>query len=97
MKLNPFAPLIRFRGTTFFKAFLLNAFFVGFIAGLTYEFRKFVDEHRFTKELPDIPHKVGATILLSTLAGLVVFFIMRFITGTGECMLDSKKMIPKLF
>tara|TARA_B100000470_G_C19463637_1_gene246982 strand:+ start:107 stop:400 length:294 start_codon:yes stop_codon:yes gene_type:complete len=97
MKLNPFAPLIRFRGTTFFKTFLLNAFFVGFIAGLTYEFRRFVDEHRFTRELPDIPHKIGATIILSTAAGLVTFFFMRFLTGTGEGMLDSKHMIPKLF
>ena len=30
---------MRFRGTTFFKAFILNAFFVGFIAALSVEFR----------------------------------------------------------
>ncbi len=54
-------------------------------------------EHRFTRELPDVPHKVGATILLSTAAGLVTFFFMRFLTGTCEGMLDSKQIIPKLF
>ena len=97
MRFHPFEPFVKFRGTTFLKAFLLNAFFVGFIAGLTYEFRKIVDEHRFMRELPDIPHKIGATIILSTTAGLITFFIMRFLTGTGEGMLDTKYMRPTLF
>ena len=45
-----FKPLIKFRGTTFLKAFLLNAFFVGFIAALSVEFRRMVDRHEFTAE-----------------------------------------------
>ena len=94
---NPFEPIFKFRGTTFFKAFLLNAFFVGLIAGLSVEFRRIVDEHQYTKALPDIPHKVGAASILSTIAGIIVFFLMRILTGTGEGMLDSKHMIPKLF
>ena len=92
-----FKPIMRFRGTTFFKAFILNAFFVGFIAALSVEFRRIVDRHEFTQELPDIPHKIAATLVLSTLSGIVVYFFMRFITGTGEGMLDSKNMRPHLF
>jgi len=97
MKFKPFEPLMKFRGTTFLKSFLLNAFFVGFIAGLTFEFRKIIDEHRYMRELPDIPHRLAATIGLSTVAGLITFFIMRFLTGTGEGMLDSNYMRPTLF
>ena len=92
-----FKPIIEFRGTTFFKAFVLNAFFVGFIAALSVEFRRLVDNHEFTEELPDIPHKLIATLVLSTLSGIIVYFFMRFITGTGEGMLDSKNMRPHLF
>ena len=92
-----FKPIMRFRGTTFFKAFILNAFFVGFIAALSVEFRRVVDRHEFTEELPDIPHKIAATLVLSTLSGILVYFVMRFITGTGEGMLDSKDMRPHLF
>ena len=92
-----FKPLARFRGTTFFKAFLLNAFFVGFIAALSIEFRRQVDKHRWTADLPDVPHKIAATLVLSTISGLITYFVMRFITGTGEGMLDSKHMLPFLF
>jgi len=92
-----FKPIIEFRGTTFFKAFILNAFFVGFIAALSVEFRRLVDNHEYTEELPDIPHKLIATLVLSTLSGIIVYFFMRFITGTGEGMLDSKNMRPHLF
>lgn len=92
-----FKPIIKFRGTTFFKAFILNAFFVGFIAALSVEFRRLVDNHEFTEELPDIPHKLIATLVLSTLSGIIVYFFMRFVTGTGEGMLDSKNMRPHLF
>ena len=92
-----FNPIMRFRGTTFFKAFILNAFFVGFIAALSVEFRRIVDRHEFTEELPDIPHKIAATLVLSTISGILVYFFMRFITGTGEGMLDSKDMRPHLF
>jgi hypothetical protein len=92
-----FKPLMKFRGTTFFKAFILNAFFVGFISALSIEFRRMVDKHQFTEELPDVPHKIAATLVLSTLSGIVVYFFMRFITGTGEGMLDSKIMRPHLF
>ena len=92
-----FKPLMNFRETTFLKAFLLNAFFVGFISALTVEFRDVVDEHEFTAELPDIPHKIAATLVLSTISGIVVYFFMRFLTGTGEGMLDSKNMRPYLF
>ena len=92
-----FKPLIKFRGTTFLKAFLINAFFVGFISALTVEFRDIVDSHRFTSELPDVPHKLAATLVLSTISGIIVYFLMRFVTGTGEGMLDSKNMKPHLF
>ena len=92
-----FKPIIEFRGTTFFKAFILNAFFVGFIAALSVEFRRLVDNHEFTEELPDIPDKLIATLVLSTLSGIIVYFFMRFITGRGEGMLDSKNMRPHLF
>ena len=92
-----FKPLMKFRGTTFLKAFILNAFFVGFISALSIEFRRMVDKHQFTEELPDVPHKIAATLVLSTLSGIVVYFFMRFITGTGEGMLDSKYMRPHLF
>ena len=92
-----FNPLIKFRGTTFLKAFLLNAFFVGFISALSVEFRRLVDKHKYTAELPDVPHKIAATLVLSTLSGIIVYFVMRFITGTGEGMLDTKNMRPHLF
>ena len=40
---------------------------------------------------------MAATLVLSTISGIIVYFLMRFVTGTGEGMLDSKNMRPHLF
>jgi len=86
-----FKPLIPFRGTTMAKAFLLNAILIGVTTALTIEVRKIINEHQYTKDFPDRPHKVIATALASILIGLSAYTVMRILFGSGGSMLAPKK------
>mgnify|MGYP003691519125 FL=1 len=92
-----FTPLFKFRGTTMWKAWVINAIIIGIISGFTVEIRDYMDQHNYTTFLPDFPHKLLATILISSFAGFITFFLSRVIFGTGEGMMESIKMHPELF
>ena len=64
---------------------------------LLLKLEEFMDEHEFISMLPDVPHKLLATILISSLAGFVAYLISRIIFGTGEGIIEPNKMHPMLF
>jgi len=92
-----FKPLLSFRGTTIARAFILNAILIGITTALTIEVRRTVSENRYTKDFPDIPHKVLATAFASILIGLTAYLILRILFGSGGGMLAPIKPYPHLF
>jgi hypothetical protein len=92
-----FKPLINFRGTTIARAFLLNAILIGITTAFTIEVRRTVNESRYTKDFPDVPHKVLATALASILIGLTSYVFLRILFGSGGGMLAPIKPYPHLF
>jgi len=92
-----FKPLLSFRGTTIARAFLLNAILIGITTALTIEVRRTVNENRYTKDFPDVPHKVLATAFASTLIGLTAYIFLRILFGSGGGMLAPIKPYPHLF
>ena len=92
-----FKPLINFRGTTIARAFVLNAILVGITTALTIEVRRIIQHHKYTKELPDRPHKVMATAFASFLFALIAYVTARILFGSGGGMLAMKKRYPTFF
>ena len=92
-----FTPLFEFRGTTMWKAWVINCIILGLISALTIEIRRIMDQHQYISMLPDIPHKFIATIIISSLAGFVAYLLSRVIFGTGEGLIEPVKMHPNLF
>ena len=92
-----FKPLLPFRGTTIARAFILNAILIGITTALTIEVRRTVNENRYTKDFPDVPHKIIATAIASILIGLTAYILLRFIFGTGGGMLAPIKPYPHFF
>ena len=92
-----FKPLIRFRGTTMGKAFVLNAVLIAITTAITIETRRILDTHEFTKEFPDRPHKLGITIAVASITGLVGYIIARYTLGFGTGMLANKTPYPTFF
>ena len=92
-----FKPLLSFRGTTIARAFLLNAILIGITTALTIEVRRTINENWYTKDLPDVPHKVLATALASILIGLTSYVLLRILFGSGGGMLAPIKPYPHLF
>ena len=92
-----FRPLFEFRGTTMWKAWVINSIILGLISAFTIEIRRILDEHEFVSMLPDIPHKFCATIVISSLGGFTAYTLSRLIFGTGEGLIEPVKMNPMLF
>ena len=92
-----FKPLLSFRGTTIARAFLLNAILIGITTALTIEVRRTVNENRYTKDFPDVPHKVLATAFASILIGLTAYLSLRILFGSGGGMLAPIKPYPEFF
>ena len=82
-----FKPLINFRGTTIARAFFINALLIAITTALTIEVRRIIQHHKYTKELPDRPHKVVVTALASLIIGLIAYYGARVIFGIGGGML----------
>ena len=92
-----FTPLFKFRGTTMWKAWVINSIILGLISAFTIETRRLMDQHKFISMLPDIPHKFIATIFISSSAGFIAYMFSRIIFGTGEGLIEPDKMHPTLF
>lgn len=88
----PFKPIYKFRGTNIRRAFIINAFLAAIIAAFTVEIRRMVDEHQYTRMLPDRPHKIAITLGFSFLIGLTSYTFLRIIFGTGESMMEGKEL-----
>ena len=82
-----FKPVINIRPTTILKAFFLNALFFGITTALTIEVRRIFDTNPWTKDLPDRPHKLIATALVSVTIGFCGYIAFRYFFGLGGGML----------
>lgn len=91
-----FSPLIDFRSTTMFRAFILNAVLLGFVAGLSIELRFFIDFRAETKHLPR-SKKMLITILGTVIIGIGVFVLARFFVGFGGGLLAALEQYPTFF
>ena len=79
------------------KAWTINSIILGLISAFTIEIRRILDEHEFVSMLPDVPHKLCATIIISSLGGFIAYTLSRLIFGTGEGLIEPNKMNPMLF
>jgi hypothetical protein len=85
-----YKPFINLRPTTILKAFLLNAILTAVVTALTIETRRILDEEKYTKNLPDRPHKLIATILISITIGFIAYNVCRLLFGLGGGMIGPK-------
>jgi len=92
-----FKPVINFRPTTIGRAFLVNAIFIGITTAFTIEARRIFNTSPYTKELPDRPHKLAATVLASIIIGFLAYLLCRFLFGLGGGMLSPMKPYTHFF
>jgi len=92
-----FKPFINLKPTTIVKAFLLNAILTAIVTALTIETRRVLDESPYTKKLPDRPHKIIVTILISVLICLISYLLCRLIFGLGGGMIGPLNTPSKFF
>ena len=92
-----FKPIFSFRPTTIIKAFVINALFAAIITAFTIETRRVIDEHEYTKDFPNRPHKLIFTTLVSFIIAFITFTIVRYVIGAGGGMLGSKTRYPKFW
>ena len=90
-----FKPIINIRPTTILKAFFLNALLIGATTALTIEVRRLFDTNPYTKDLPDRPHKLAATALVSVMITFCGYIIYRYLFGLGGGMLAPMKPYKK--
>ena len=87
-----FKPVYKFRGTTIWRAFIINAFLAALIVASTVEIRRILDESQYTKLLPDRPHKVVITIVCSFCIGIGAYVFLRTLLGTGESLMEGSAL-----
>jgi hypothetical protein len=87
-----FKPIYNFRGTNIKRAFIINALLAAIISAFTVEIRRIVDEHKYTKMLPNRPHKIAITLAFSFTIGLTSYMLLRVLFGTGESMMEGKML-----
>ena len=92
-----FRPIFPFRPTTIARAFILSSLLIAITTALTIEVRRVIDERQYTKELPDVPHKVLITTFISMIIGFTSYLIIRALFGLGGGMLAPKKHYPYFF
>ncbi len=92
-----FKPVINYRPTTIGRAFLLNAIFIGITSAFTIEARRIFNTNPYTKDLPDRPHKLAATVLASICIGFTAYLLCRFLFGLGGGMLAPMKPYTNFF
>ena len=91
-----FTPLVDFRSTTIFKAFILNAFLIALVAGMSIELRGYIDVRKETKDLPRL-RKMLITIVGTILIGLTLFILGRFFVGYGGGLLAPPEKYSSFF
>ena len=91
-----FKPVIDFRATSIWKAFLLNAIVLASIATLSIELRRYLDIQEETKGL-STTRKVIITMLGTFLIGIIIYIIIRSIFGFGEGLLACEPFSRSFF
>ena len=89
-----FQPLFSVRATTIIRAFLLNALLIGITTAFTIEARRIFNESKYTRDLPDRPHKLAATAVVSVAVGFTSYVVLRYLFGFGGGMLAPSKAYP---
>ncbi len=91
-----FSPLIDFRATTIFRAFLLNAVLLGLVAGLSIELRFYIDYREETKHLSRL-RKMLITVVGTIVIAIAVYVLARFCVGFGGGLLAAPDGYPTFF
>ena len=91
-----FFPLVDFRSTTIFRAFILNALVVALLAGMSIELRGYMDVREETKNLSRF-RKMLITIIGTVIIGLSLFILARLIFGYGGGLLAPTPIYPTFF
>ena len=91
-----FKPIIDFRATSIWKAFILNAIVLCCIATASIELRRYLDVEEETKGL-STSRKVIITMLGTFLIGMIIYVIIRFIFGFGEGLLACEPFSKSFF
>ena len=91
-----FHPIIDFRATSIWKAFLLNAIVLASIATLSIELRRYLDIQEETKGL-STSRKVVITMLGTFLIGIIIYVIVRTLFGFGEGLIACEPFSKSFF
>ena len=91
-----FKPVIDFRATSIWKAFLLNAIVLASIATLSIELRRYLDIQEETKGL-STTRKVIITMLGTFLIGILIYVVIRSLFGFGEGLLACEPFSRSFF
>ena len=91
-----FKPVIDFRATSIWKAFLLNAIVLASIATLSIELRRYLDIQEETKGL-STTRKVIITMLGTFLIGILIYIVIRSLFGFGEGLLACEPFSRSFF
>ena len=91
-----FKPVIDFRATSIWKAFLLNAIVLASIATLSIELRRYLDIQEETKGL-STTRKVIITMLGTFLIGILIYVVIRSLFGFGEGLLACEPFSKSFF
>ena len=91
-----FKPVIDFRATSIWKAFLLNAIVLACIATLSIELRRYLDIQEETKGL-STTRKVIITMLGTFLIGILIYVVIRSLFGFGEGLLACEPFSRSFF
>ena len=91
-----FTPLVDFRSTTMFKAFVLNAFLLALVAGMSIELRGYMDVYVHVKHFPRWK-KMVMTIVGTVIIGFTVFILARILFGYGGGLLAPPEKYSSFF
>lgn len=89
-------PLIPFRSTKIYKAFILNAIVLTLVATISIELRRFLDIRKETSNLLE-SQKLIITMIGTFIVGIITYLLARFLFGYGEGLLASKPYSGFLF
>ena len=91
-----FKPVIDFRATSIWRAFVLNAVVLACIATLSIELRRYLDIKEETKGL-STTRKVLITMLGTFIIGIIIYVIVRQLFGFGEGLLACEPFSKTFF
>jgi hypothetical protein len=101
MKTTKFFPLIKnFKANTIFKAFIINAFIVCIISGLTIEFRLYLEAQKKKTDfffVPSDKQKIIFTVAMGFIVSIICYLLFFVLIGYGGGLISIPWNSLKLF